>query len=50
MSIAKTRRNLYRAQRLLGDVQAIRTGRIRQRLTNRILGRMIGRATRRLWR
>lgn len=44
------RRLLYRLARLLGDWNAIRRGRIGQRAANRIMGRTVGRLTRRLWR
>lgn len=50
MSIAKTRRGLYKANRLLGDVQAVRSGRIWQRVVNRLIGRAAGRAMRGVWR
>lgn len=42
----KTRRNLYKAARIIGDVQAVRRGRIIPRLLNKLIGRLI----RGLWR
>ena len=50
MSIARTRRTLYRSARVLGDVQAVRRGRVSQRLVNRGLGRLVGRLLSRLWK
>lgn len=44
------RQNLYRAARLLGWLEAARRGRLTERTTNVLIGRTIGRATRRLWR
>ena len=50
MSIAKTRRRTYQAARLMGDFQAARSGRIWQRLFNRLAGRMAAKAMRSVWR
>lgn len=50
MSIAKTRRRTYQAARLLGDVQAVRSGRIGQRLLNRLMGRTVAKAMKGVWR
>lgn len=44
------RSNLYRAGSLLGWAKAAQRGRLPERLVNVLLGRLIGRATRRLWR
>lgn len=35
---------------VLGDAQAVRRGRIGQRILNRLIGRMVGRGMRRVWR
>jgi hypothetical protein len=50
MTISHLRRLLYRFNKFLGDVQAVRRGRIRQRTQNRIVGKIAGRMLRRLWR
>lgn len=41
----RVRGNLYRAARLLGDLNALRRGRIVQRLANKLIGRQL----RRFW-
>jgi hypothetical protein len=46
-TIGKTRRWLYLGGRVLGDVNAVRRGRVGQRVANRALGRVAGRA---IWR
>ncbi|MBS3933490.1 MAG: hypothetical protein KGZ35_03965 [Truepera sp.] len=43
----KTRSFLYWLARLLGDVNAVKRGRVGQRITRRVAGRMTGRAFRR---
>lgn len=48
--MAGIRTFLYRLARLMGDVQAIRRGRMGQRMSRRAVGRMTGRALRRLFR
>lgn len=48
-TLRKARRTARRTEVLLGDAIAIGAGRAPQRTANRILGRLIGRATRRLW-
>jgi hypothetical protein len=50
MSIAKTRSFLYKLARLLGDVQAVKRGRVGRRVGRRITGRATGRALRKLSR
>jgi hypothetical protein len=50
MTLSKLRRWLYKGQRALGDVQAVRRGRLAQRLTNRIIGRAVGWLLRKVWR
>jgi hypothetical protein len=49
-SITQLRRAMWRGSTILGDVQAVRTGRVPQRVTNRIIGRAAGRVLRGLWR
>lgn len=43
ITLGKTRSALYLAARILGDVNAVRRGRIAQRVRNRILGRLLSR-------
>lgn len=50
MNINKARRATHRATVLLGDVQAIKTGRIGQRVANRLMGRLVSAIMRGLWR
>jgi hypothetical protein len=50
MTISHLRRLLYKFNRFLGDVNAVKRGRIRQRAGNRVIGRIAGRMLRRLWR
>lgn len=50
MSLAKTRRRTYQAARIMGDVRAVQSGRIGQRLLNRLMGRMVAKAMRQVWR
>lgn len=40
------RRTLYHAARLLGDLRAIRTGRVPQRIVRRVVWRQTGRLAR----
>lgn len=49
-SLVQARRWAYLTQRTLGDARAIQTGRVGQRVTNRIMGRLISRMLRGLWR
>lgn len=42
MSIGKIRSGLYFTAKLLGDVNAVRKGRVKERLTNRALGKLTG--------
>lgn len=51
--IRRTRRDLYRAARFLGDVDAATSGstdRMARRAKNRLVGRLLGRFWRILWR
>lgn len=50
MSIAKWRRAAYLTSRTLGDVQAVKRGRVGPRIANRVMGRMVSRLMRGLWR
>lgn len=50
MSVNKSRGVLYKAARLLGDYQAVRTGRVGRRLGRRATGRVTGRGLGRLFR
>ena len=43
MNISNIRRALYGAARFLGDVDAVRKGRIGQRIYNRIIGKFMTR-------
>lgn len=48
--IAATRSFLYALARLLGDVQAVKKGRVGRRLGRRISGKATGRALRKAFR
>lgn len=48
--VVQARRIAHRTSVLLGDVRAVQTGRVRQRVTNRIMGRLISRTLRGIWR
>jgi len=50
MSINRTRGSLYRLARLLGDVQAVKKGRVGKRIGRRVVGRYTGRGIGRLFR
>jgi len=50
MSINRTRGTLYLLARLLGDVQAVRKGRVGRRIGRRVVGRATGRGLGRLFR
>lgn len=43
MSIGKIRTILYKTARLLGDINAIKRGRMQERIYNRIVGKITGR-------
>lgn len=45
-----TRSNLYQAARLLGHAQAVRRGRVPERVTNVVIGRLVGKILRGIWR
>jgi len=44
------RRTFYLTSRALGDLQAVKRGRIGPRITNRVIGRAVNRSMRGLWR
>lgn len=48
--INQARKATHRATVLLGDVRAIQTGRIGQRVVNRVVGRGVSRLLRGVWR
>jgi hypothetical protein len=50
MSINRTRGSLYKLARILGDVQAVRKGRVGKRIGRRVVGRYAGRGMGRLFR
>jgi hypothetical protein len=50
MTLGKLRGLLYKAARLLGDVQSIRHHRVIKRVHNRIVGHAAARLLRRIWR
>ncbi|MEA5444601.1 hypothetical protein VCB98_02070 [Gammaproteobacteria bacterium AB-CW1] len=50
MSINRTRGLLYWLARLLGDVNAVRRGRVGRRIGRRVVGRAAGRGIGRLFR
>jgi hypothetical protein len=43
MSINKTRSFLYRLARILGDVNAVKKGKVGQRIGRRVAGKIVGR-------
>lgn len=48
--VNQARHALIKTEIMLGDVQAVRRGRIAERLTNRALGRLVNKLMRGLWR
>ena len=50
MSISKTRGFLYLLAKLLGDVQAVRRGRVGKRIARRAAGKITGRGLGKLFR
>ncbi len=50
MTIGKTRSLLYLVARLLGDLNAVRRGRIGQRIARRLAGKLSGRLLGRFFR
>lgn len=47
MNISKIRSILYQAARILGDVDAVRKGRVKERIGNRLIGAITSRLFRR---
>lgn len=43
MSIGKIRRKLYFISKILGDINAVKQGRVKQRIYNRIIGKLTSR-------
>ena len=43
LTIPKVRRSLYHSARILGDVRAVRTGRVCRRIARRGMGKLVGR-------
>lgn len=50
MNFNKARRLTHKATVLLGDAQAVKRGRVGPRITNRVMGRLVSRLMRGLWR
>lgn len=50
MTLSRLAAALTRGARLVRDVNAVRRGRVRQRLVNRAIGRFVGRTLRPVWR
>lgn len=50
MSIRKTRSGLYKAARILGDINAVKRGTVGKRVARRVVGRAAGRQMGRLFR
>ena len=50
MTLSKLRGLFYKTARVLGDVQAVRRGRIVKRIHNRIVGRLSSKILNRIWK
>ena len=50
MSISKTRGILYFLARILGDVQAVKKGKVGKRIARRAAGKMTGRGFKKLFK
>lgn len=48
MSLTKTRSALYKTARILGDIDAVKKGKIVRRTKNRYVGRLTGKLLRKL--
>lgn len=48
MSLSKTRSILYKTARLLGDVDAVKKGKVGKRAKNRALGKLTGKLLKKL--
>jgi hypothetical protein len=50
MNWNKIRKAAHTVEVLAGDAQAVKRGRVGQRVANRLIGKAVGRGARRLWR
>lgn len=50
MSISKTRGLLYWLARLLGDIQAVKRGKVGKRIGRRVAGKITGKSLRKLFK
>lgn len=48
MSISKTRSALYKTARILGDVDAVKKGKVGKRVKKRLLGKLTGKLLKKL--
>lgn len=48
MNINKVRKNLYKAARILGDVNAVKKGKVGKRIVRRVAGKQTGKILRKL--
>ncbi len=48
MSISKTRSLLYKTARVLGDIDAVKKGKVGKRVKNRMLGKLTGKLLKKL--
>lgn len=48
MSISKTRSLLYKTARVLGDIDAVKKGKVGKRVKNRLLGKLTGKLLKKL--
>lgn len=48
MSISKTRSALYKTARILGDIDAVKKGKVGKRVKNRLLGKLTGKLLKKL--
>lgn len=49
MSISKTRSKLYKIARILGDVDAVKKGKVGKRVKNRVIGKLTGKLLKKFW-
>ncbi len=50
MTLNRIRNGLYRGGRILGDINAVRKGKIVQRAARRVVGKVIGKGLSRIFR
>lgn len=50
MSINKVRKGLYKTARILGDINAVKKGKVGKRVGRRVAGRQAGKAIRKLFK